>query len=59
MGIINYIKETQAEMKHVSWPTKHQTFVYTGLVIILSVVVAAYLGAFDALFAKGLSFIVG
>ncbi len=59
MGIINYIKETQSEMKHVSWPTKRQTFVYTGLVIILSVVVAAYLGAFDALFAKGLSLIIG
>lgn len=59
MGIINYIKETQSEMKHVAWPTKQQTFVYTGLVIIVSVVIAAYLGFFDAIFAKGLAWIIG
>lgn len=50
MKIFDYIKETKGEMKHVSWPTKKQTTIYTVLVIIVSILVAFYLGAFDRLF---------
>jgi len=39
-------------MKHVSWPTKSQAWGYTILVIVISVLLAIYLGAFDALFTK-------
>lgn len=59
MGIINYIKETQAELKHVSWPTKKQTMIYTILVIVISVALALYLGFFDALFSGGLKWFIG
>ena len=50
----NYISETKDEMKHVSWPTKKQTFMFTMLVIFISIAVAAYLGLFDYLFSLGL-----
>lgn len=50
MGLKDYIKETGEEMKHVSWPTRSQIIGYTIIVIILSAVTAAYLGAFDYLF---------
>lgn len=53
--LINYIRDTKGEMKHVSWPTRHQTVVYTALVIVLSLVLAAYLGLFDFLFTEGVS----
>ena len=46
----NYIRDTRAEMKHVSWPTQTQTIVYTILVILISAVVALFLGAFDYAF---------
>lgn len=49
---IEYLKDTKAEMKHVSWPTKNQTISYTVLVIIFSVAVALFLGFFDAAFRK-------
>jgi preprotein translocase subunit SecE len=52
MKLINYIKETKAEMKHVSWPTKRQAITYTILVVIVSALTAAYLGAFDAIFEE-------
>lgn len=52
MGIIKYIKETGAEMKHVSWPTKKQSLIYTLLIIAISLFVAAYLGLFDWIFIK-------
>jgi preprotein translocase subunit SecE len=51
MSIIDYIKETQGELKHVSWPTRRQAFLYTALVIVISVGVSFYLGLFDYIFS--------
>jgi preprotein translocase SecE subunit len=47
-----YLKDTQAELRHVAWPTQTQTIVYTVLVIALSLFVALYLGFFDYLFTS-------
>jgi len=55
----NYIAETREEMKHVSWPTRNQTIMFTILVIVISVVVAVYLGFFDYLFSLGIKDIIG
>lgn len=49
-AIITYIKETIAELKHVNWPNGWQVGVYTALVVVISLVIAAYLGFFDWLF---------
>jgi preprotein translocase subunit SecE len=46
------IKETKAELRHVSWPTQKQAVGYTVATIIVSFAVAAYLGAFDYIFAQ-------
>jgi preprotein translocase subunit SecE len=54
----NYILETKGELKHVSWPTRKQTFMFTVLVIFLSVIISAYLGLFDYLFSLGLKNII-
>ena len=54
----NYISETKEEMKHVSWPTPRTTFIFVGLVILVSVAVAAYLGFFDYIFSIGLKSII-
>ncbi len=55
MGLIQYIKDTQGELRHVAWPTRLQTIVYTVLVVIISIGVSLYLGLFDYLFTTGLS----
>ena len=55
MSFIQYLKDTQGELRHVAWPTRLQTVVYTILVALLSVVVALYLGLFDYLFTSGLA----
>ncbi|OGI57454.1 preprotein translocase subunit SecE [Candidatus Nomurabacteria bacterium RIFCSPHIGHO2_02_FULL_37_13] len=52
--ITEYFKETKTELKHVIWPSQSQIFYYTLIVIILSVLVAYYLGIFDFIFSKGL-----
>jgi preprotein translocase subunit SecE len=49
--IINYIKSSIEEMKKVTWPTKKETYNYTLLVILISLGVAAFLGALDFIFS--------
>lgn len=50
MKLIEYIKETRAEMRHVIWPKTSVAVTYTVLIIILCILVALLLGFFDYLF---------
>lgn len=54
MGLVNYLKNTRAEMKHVSWPTRRQAIGFTIVVIAISIFVSAFLGFFDFLFTNAL-----
>ncbi|MDD2354029.1 MAG: preprotein translocase subunit SecE [Patescibacteria group bacterium] len=56
--LIKYIKESIAEMKKVTWPSKKETYRYTTLVIILSLSVAAFLGLLDFAFNLGFKLII-
>ncbi len=49
--IIDYLKETRAELRHVNWPTRRQAAVFTLLVVAVSLATAAYLGVFDYFFS--------
>jgi preprotein translocase subunit SecE len=55
---INYLKDTAAELKHVSWPTHKQSVVYTVLVVVISIIVALFVGLFDFVFSRGLDWFV-
>jgi len=46
-----YLNETKGELKHVTWPSKNQAILFTVIVVVFSIVVAFFLGAFDYLFA--------
>jgi preprotein translocase SecE subunit len=54
MGLVNYIKETRGEMKHVNWPTNSQAINYTVLVVGVTVVTAVILSVADYVFGLGL-----
>jgi len=56
--LIQYIKDSIAEMKKVTWPTKKETKNYTLLVIGVSLAVAAFLGALDYLFSYGFNLLL-
>ena len=58
MRLGEYIKETRAELKHVAWPTRRQAIVFTVVVIAISLVTAAYLGAFDYIFTTILKLVI-
>ena len=55
MSFFQYLKDTQGELRHVAWPTRLQTIVYTILVTLISIGVSLYLGLFDYLFTSGLA----
>lgn len=56
--ISEYFKETKIELKHVIWPSKKQTLFYTIIVIVLSILIAYFLGIFDFIFSKGLGSLI-
>jgi preprotein translocase subunit SecE len=56
--LTNYLKESVAEMKKVTWPTKKETYNYTMIVIGLSLGVAIFLGAWDLVFKQGFELLI-
>ena len=46
-----YLRDTRGEMKNVNWPTRSQAISFTLLVILISVLVAFFLGFFDYIFS--------
>ena len=56
--MLQYFKDVRAEMRHVSWPTRSQTIVYTAVVIVVSAATAVYLGVFDYIFTEGIRRII-
>lgn len=53
-----FIKESRQEFDRVDWPTKEDTIRYTIFVIIISLVLAAFLGGLDYLFVSLLEIIL-
>jgi preprotein translocase subunit SecE len=56
--LTKYIRATIAELRQVSWPTRQEAITYTVLVIVISTIVALYVGAFDYLFSRAVDLIV-
>ena len=56
--IIEYLKETKTELKHVIWPSRSQTLFYTLIVVALSILIAYFLGVFDFIFSRGLEKVI-
>jgi len=55
---ITYLKDTRAELKYVTWPTTRQAIVYTLLVVVISIITAAFTGAFDFIFSEVLNLFI-
>lgn len=55
MNITQYISNVRAELTRVTWPSRAEALTYTGLVIVISVAVAAFTSALDAGLLKFIS----
>lgn len=47
--VLDYIRESKAELRKVTWPTKQQLWYSTLVVIVVTFISAAYLGLVDLL----------
>ena len=52
--LIQYVKDSKAELKKVTWPSKKDTIKYSLLVIAISVGVAVFFGGLDWFLSLGL-----
>lgn len=55
----SFLREVKMEMKKVTWPTRKETLAATAMVIVLSVLVAFFLGILDVALAKLVSSVLG
>ncbi len=51
---VNFLGDSREELKRVIWPSRANTVSMVLVVIAISVVVAAFLGALDYIFLKAL-----
>ncbi len=54
-----FLRDVKMEMRKVTWPTRKETLAATAMVIILSVLVAFFLGILDVALAKLVSTVLG
>ena len=47
-----FLKETQAELKKVTWPTQQEVIRLTVVVVLISVMIGLFVGALDFVFTK-------
>lgn len=55
---ISFFRDTITELKLVRWPTSQETLKLTGIVIVISALVALYVGSLDLIFTNLLSLII-
>ncbi len=48
--IKGFLQETRQELRHINWPTRQEATRLTAFVVILSIALAVFLGAFDYIF---------
>ena len=56
---VQFLREARTELKKVKWPTKKELFASTAVVIVLTLVVAFFLGLVDFGLIKIIKVIVG
>ncbi|MEE4242419.1 MAG: preprotein translocase subunit SecE [Desulfopila sp.] len=56
--IKKFVQEVQVEFSKIVWPDKKVTMGLTGIVVVLTVVVAIYLGSVDLILGKLVSYLL-
>lgn len=57
-NIAQYLRQSVEELKKVTWPTRRQTLNDAGLVVGISLAVAAFLGAVDYVLTELLKIVI-
>ncbi|MGV8049874.1 MAG: preprotein translocase subunit SecE [Anaerolineaceae bacterium] len=57
--IKRYWRETIGELRKVTWPTRHEAWSLTKVVLIVTVIMSAILGFLDFIFSQLVGLLVG
>lgn len=58
-AIVRFYRETMAELRKVTWPTRQEAINLTRVVVLVIVAVGLFLGVLDLLFARLFALILG
>lgn len=58
-AITRFFRETSAELRKVSWPSRQEALSLTRIVIIVMVIMGAFLGSMDWLFFRLFTWLLG
>jgi preprotein translocase subunit SecE len=56
--VVRYFRETSAELRKVTWPTRQEARHLTTVVVIVVVIMAAALGLIDYIFARLIGWLI-
>ncbi len=56
--VVRYFRETRAELKKVTWPTRPEATKLTIIVLIVVAFMSALLGTLDYIFSRVMGFII-
>ena len=57
--VVQYLRETRAELRKVVWPTREEAANLTGIVVLTIIVMSAFFGVIDYLFQSLFRFLLG
>jgi preprotein translocase subunit SecE len=58
-AVSRYFRETLAELRKVSWPTRQEAIQLTLIVVVVVAVTSAFLGLLDYAFSKAIGALIG
>jgi preprotein translocase subunit SecE len=56
--IVQFLREVKVEIKKVTWPTRKEIIASTAVVLLTTIIIAAYLGIVDLLLSKGVKLLL-
>lgn len=56
--IVQFLREVKVEIKKVTWPTRKEIIASTAVVLLTTIIIAAYLGLVDLLLSKGVKMLL-
>jgi preprotein translocase subunit SecE len=58
LGVVRYLRETRAELKKVTWPTREEATNLTYIVLGVTLAFSVFLGLLDWIFTRVFQFIL-
>ena len=56
--LTRYMRETRGELRKVTWPSREESWRLTIIVLVVTLVMAAFLWLFDSLFSNSIQYLL-